>query len=635
MELLFPAALALGLLAAPIIALYMLRLRRHEQRVSSTLLWRELVLDRAANAPWQRLRRNLLLFLQLLILAALVFALARPIFKSGTQARGDVFVLLDTSASMGTTDGLNGPRRFDDALTEVNRLIDELGANNRMTIIAAGSSPRILSDAIGDDTGLRSSLKTLAPENGSADWQSAFALVSGLTQAANEPKIVLISDGNLPEDLPALPGELTFIPVGQSGDNLAISALGARSSDEGMNTLVSVTNTGTTPAQARVGIYVDNNLFDAREIEIQAGESARASWMLPPTAGIIEARLESIGGSIDHLPIDDRVWQLGAPPEGQQIQFHSDGNLFLERFFSILPGYDFVHADEGSKSGNDSTPSAAFTIFDGVPLPESLPPGNLLIINPQAGSDPAAANPAIAVTGTFTETGLLRQTDSPILTDVNRQNIHVASAQTVSAPGLEPLLEAEGGPLLLAGEVDGRRIVLITFDIRQSDLPLQIAFPILMANITEWLSPGRAMTTGAELAPGTVVHLLPDERASTIVVTLPDGKLWEQKVEGDLSPVRFDATSQTGVYTVSTRDENGITIRESHFVVNFINDRESHIQPRPSVLIGQAQISSTDTQNTGERELWPILLWAGFFLLMIEWWIAYRRRTNQPLSGLQ
>ncbi len=634
MELLFPAALALGLLAVPIIALYMLRLRRREQRVSSTLLWRELILDRAANAPWQRLRRNLLLFLQLLILAALVFALARPILKSGTQVRGDVFVLLDVSASMGATDGINDSRRFDDALTEIDRLIDGLGTNNRMTVIAAGNNPQILSDATNDGATLRGSLKTLAPENGPADWQSAFALVSGLAHAANEPKIVLISDGNLPEGLPALPGELTFIPVGQSGDNLAISALGARPSDEGMNTLVSVTNTGANPAQARVGIYVDNNLFDAREIEIQAGDSARVSWMLPSAAGIIEARLESIGGSIDHLPIDDRAWQLGAPPRGQQIRFHSDGNLFLERFFSILPGYDFVHVDGSSESGNDSSSSVAFTIFDGVPLPESLPSGNLLIINPQVGGDPEVVNPAIVVTGVFTETDLLRQTDSPILADVNRQNIHVAGAQTVSAPGLEPLLEAEGGPLLLAGEVDGRRIVLIPFDIRQSDLPLQIAFPILMANITEWLNPGRAITTGAELAPGAIVQLLPDERASTIAVTLPDGTLWEQEVESDLSPVRFDATSQTGVYIVSTRDENGMPIRESHFVVNFIDDQESHIRPQPSVLMGQAQISSANTQNTGEQELWPVLLWVGFFLLLVEWWIAYRRRANQPLSGL-
>src|SRR5690606_36222092 len=51
-----PAALALAVLATPIVLLHMLRLRRTEMPVSSTFLWQQLVRDREANAPWQRLR---------------------------------------------------------------------------------------------------------------------------------------------------------------------------------------------------------------------------------------------------------------------------------------------------------------------------------------------------------------------------------------------------------------------------------------------------------------------------------------------------------------------------------------------------------------------------------------------------
>ena len=58
MSLLTPLALLLGLLAVPILILYMLKLRRREVEVSSTLLWQLLLRDREANAPWQRLRRN-------------------------------------------------------------------------------------------------------------------------------------------------------------------------------------------------------------------------------------------------------------------------------------------------------------------------------------------------------------------------------------------------------------------------------------------------------------------------------------------------------------------------------------------------------------------------------------------------
>ena len=61
MSFLTPLFLLLGLLAGPIVLMYMLRLRRREITVSSTLLWQKLLRDREANAPWQKLRRNLLL----------------------------------------------------------------------------------------------------------------------------------------------------------------------------------------------------------------------------------------------------------------------------------------------------------------------------------------------------------------------------------------------------------------------------------------------------------------------------------------------------------------------------------------------------------------------------------------------
>src|SRR5687768_8531260 len=95
-----PAAAVLSALSIPIILMYMLRLRRVEMQISSNFLWQQLVRDREANAPWQRLRFSWLLLLQLLILLALVIALTRPFAKVESIASNNVVVLLDGSASM-------------------------------------------------------------------------------------------------------------------------------------------------------------------------------------------------------------------------------------------------------------------------------------------------------------------------------------------------------------------------------------------------------------------------------------------------------------------------------------------------------------------------------------------------------
>src|SRR5207248_9904164 len=126
MGILIPAALALLALAIPIIIFYMLRLRREELDVSFSLLWRRALQDRTANAPWQRLRRNLLLLLQLLLHILLVLTLARPFVFQDTIASGNLVVVLDASTSMQATDEASGVSRFERARQEARRLIDGL-----------------------------------------------------------------------------------------------------------------------------------------------------------------------------------------------------------------------------------------------------------------------------------------------------------------------------------------------------------------------------------------------------------------------------------------------------------------------------------------------------------------------------
>ena len=67
MGFLAPLALLWLLLLVPaIVLLYLLKLRRREVVVSSIMLWTRLLQEAQANAPFQKLRRHLLLLLQLL-----------------------------------------------------------------------------------------------------------------------------------------------------------------------------------------------------------------------------------------------------------------------------------------------------------------------------------------------------------------------------------------------------------------------------------------------------------------------------------------------------------------------------------------------------------------------------------------
>ena len=76
-------------------------LRRQTRPVSSTLLWKRAVEDLQVNAPFQRIRNNLLLWLQLLILALAAFTLGKPMIDAEERSQDTLVLLIDQSASMG------------------------------------------------------------------------------------------------------------------------------------------------------------------------------------------------------------------------------------------------------------------------------------------------------------------------------------------------------------------------------------------------------------------------------------------------------------------------------------------------------------------------------------------------------
>src|SRR6476469_963595 len=137
-----PVAL-LGLLFVPaVIAMYLLRLRRREAVVPSTLLWQRLVADVEANAPWQRLRRSLLLLLQLLLVLLLAGLAARPFLERPAGLARDLVLVIDTSASMAATDVT--PDRLTAAKAAALDALRDLPAGGKVSVVAAGRTARVV-----------------------------------------------------------------------------------------------------------------------------------------------------------------------------------------------------------------------------------------------------------------------------------------------------------------------------------------------------------------------------------------------------------------------------------------------------------------------------------------------------------
>ena len=123
-----------------VLSLYFLKLKRKELAVPSTLLWRKTLEDVHVNSIWQRLRKNLLLYLQLLFLALLILACLRPGWSGQNRIGERRIYIIDNSASMQATDV--EPSRLELAKKKVQELLSDTSADDVGMVIAFSRSCR-------------------------------------------------------------------------------------------------------------------------------------------------------------------------------------------------------------------------------------------------------------------------------------------------------------------------------------------------------------------------------------------------------------------------------------------------------------------------------------------------------------
>jgi hypothetical protein len=611
--------------------MYLLKLRREERRVSSTFLWRRMVRDIEANAPWQRLRRNWLLLLQLLLLLLLLLALARPFFFTTGISGRNLILIVDRSASMAATDA--APSRLDAARRQAAQLVDQLPDGGRVTVIAAGGQMEVLAASTTDRRQANDAIAaiTLRPGGGS-DLSQALALAAALSSREPESEVAIISDGNVavPQDI-KMPAVVRFFPVGARDGNVAVSAMALQPSPAGQTLFIQAANYGAAPVRRRMDVFLDGSLFSAYDMELAAAVTGADGSVRPGEQAIVvdvptqvrvaEARL--MADASDALPLDDRGWAVGAAEERTAVRIVGPGNRFLETALSLLPTLDVTLVPTTTTSFAETAAEVPVTILDGA-IPPTLPPGNLLFINPPRSTayfsvtgeiEFPALRPAPADLGGQQVTSLLR-------------NVSVSDVSVLKAARITPgawarvVVEGDGGPMLVAGEQDGRRIVVLAFALQSSDLPLQVAFPLLMSNIIGYLAPGSG-AEASQLEPGQPLVVSVDPTTSQVRVTRPDGRVDQAPIQG--GQALYADTGAVGPYVVEQLDREQLIGRQ-RFAVNLFAPEESYIAPRADLSVSQVSglQQAVTREQVGRQELWRWLAAGALIVLVIEW-LVYQR----------
>jgi Ca-activated chloride channel homolog len=618
-----PGALWLGMGAAGILLLWMLRPRRPRVRIPSVLLWAGSPTERQSARPWQRLHNHPLLWLQVVVTLLAALAAARP-FLPAQGASQHLIVLLDASGSLRARDVL--PDRFTVARETVAELARAMGPGQTMTVIRLDEEPHVLVASSSDAGQVASALQGQSASYGPADVATGLALAAGLTQGAAE--WVMVTDGGLSVSEAAhRPSgtSLRTIQVGDAAGNVALVGLSTRAGGRGLSVQAGVRNLGTRPASGRVQLLADGQLVGAREWQLEPRGETFLSWAdlpivsacaepgaaaegtSPPCAAapqVFEARLAGVDPSLNLLEQDDRAWAVVAPPRDARALLVTTGNLFLERAFTVqsnLRAFRAAPADWTSVA-TEGEPFPLL-VLDRL-WPDPPPNGNVLFVGPPTGLSfrPAEIRP---------------RTGHPLLRHVDWSEVHVAAAQRLPLDTTwETVVDSDGGPLLAVREVGGQRQAALAFDLTQSDLALRPAFPILMANLLEWLLPGPSETARI-VAPGGAATIDPAPLARQLWVEGPDTPRAELAPPW---PPRAFRPPAPGLYRVVQQGDAGQQI--SMLVAEGYHPQEADLLPRPLAISVEGDTSPPLAQ--GALTWWPWLAALLLLFSLAEWWIDAR-----------
>lgn len=609
MSFLAPAAFAFAAAIPVVILFYLLKRKRVVKLVSSTLLWQKFLAETQASAPFQKLRHHWLLVLQILLLVLAVLALARPYFAGVSPGGRLLVVILDASASMQSRD--EDPSRFEKARREALALVDSLRDTDQMVILQAAAQTEVKQSPTSNKAALRRALQACAVTDSPTRLLEAFKLAQPLVRDRAQAEIHLFSDGGVGslDELEYQGLNVVYHRFGTRADNRGIVSLDVRAHPDDPTrraVFAAIANAASNPAPARVELHFDGQLVETRLLELGPRETRPVLFTVAQERdGFFTLRL----AEADDLPADNEAAVVSPLPRPVKVLLVTRGNRFLEKALAAVPRAELFVATESADPARDYD----LVVLDDV-APALWPEVNVLAIR-------VAPSHWLEVTGRVEAPAIVDWRNThPLLRFVTFDNVAVAEALTVKTPDWAlPLVEARETPLILAGEVDRRRVLWLGFDTLQSTWPLRISFPIFIANAVDWLNPASLAAARLQVQAGDPLRLPLTESVNEVRVRLPDAAVHTLPVDAGAREVVFGDTTRRGVYWLAAGTN------EVAFAVNLLDPAETDTTPREEVRFGRYARAEAATVRPANLEWWRWLAAAALAVLLFEWWFYHKR----------
>ncbi|MDP4145359.1 MAG: BatA and WFA domain-containing protein [Bacillota bacterium] len=584
--------LAFFILIPLIILMYLLKQKTEDKITSSLFLWKEVYKNVEASTPWEKLKKNIMLILQILIVLFLIISLMNPFLLKGGKEYKNVIIVLDNTGSMNASYGKAS--RFDEEIKRAQQFIDSLKGGANIVLISCGSSPKIELANSSDKGAVIRKLKSIKTTDTTGSIEDSFSLVKSIAKQMGSYEALFITDKDI--KLGDING--TVISLGNSGKNASIDVISHKKDGNSLTVMIKVTNRGNENYSSDLSLYGEDKLLDIKNVELKPKESKVVYFQVVPYNGDY---LKGVLSEQDMLSQDNTAYDVLNTGEKQKILLVSEKNIFLEKAFGIIPNTEVFKAPKLSDMNEGD--SYNLYVFDGV-MPDALPKsGNIIFVNPPDNKFFKVGADIKGGTGTSVEQETTKYLGNLKFSVESLKNIELP-------PWGQSLLKVDDKVGAFMGKYQGREIVVFAFDLHKTDLVLKPEFPILINNLSSKLM-DNGILNNKNISCGYQVQLNALPEGGDITVKAPDGKEENISVKSSLMAIRPESI---GLYSVSQKV--GDKKREALFAMNFPSQTESDVS-NESLKGSQSNIFTALKSGGINLQVYLILL--ALIILIAEW----------------
>jgi Ca-activated chloride channel homolog len=623
------------LLAIPLVIFYFLKLKRPQLQVSSLALWRRVINDQRVNSPFQRFKRNVLLWLQLAALALVCLAAMQPFWNAAAKRAKYIPVLIDHSASMGAMTSL-GKTRLQLAKERVLQMVEDLLPDQRISLVSVGATARRLTDFTDDRRELKRALSALEPVDVPSDIEDGLRMTQSLALTVPVSSVILHSDGNLPPLVNFdLPFPVSYQRIDEPVANVGITGASARRAGmDAWELFVQVAASNTHGSAAKIVVKGNDSVWGEDYVRLDSGESKR---IIVPVTTSQSARVEVelIADGMDGIASDNRVrFEL---PVTRSLVVHCPESLgSLRHALRGIPALE-IHPQESSATPGpqpetekrQETPQT-FDLYITDKVSEQVPDARLFVT---VGIVPQPLRDHIAIQSGSTsfvdwdrQTQLLRHVQ---LSDVllgNQVTLSEGSGiEVLEELGYQSLADGTTGPLILEKRTENQLRLHFLFHPDRSTLAYRVGFPILMANLVNLTLREASL---AEVRP-TMTGVLPPQSLTPnteYTVTAPDGqKSFKTGGDGLLAGI---SASKVGEYRIQGGSDPPLWL-----AANLLSPLETSLSSQDDLQFRELTVRSETSAVRGDQPLWRYLAIAAFGVLLVEWWYFHRPHGVSASAG--